>query len=164
MPCGPEAATFGTVTSWNTSNLTIEGYPLEVPLSIDHPNADTIQVIRTVWANTEALPEGEYILLYDGTGRININFDGRIVREEPGRIVIDMQHNGNIMGLYILESQRGDHIRNMRLYLPGTEDQDGGDIWSEDWLEKLQPFTALRFMDWGHTNNSPLRQMVRPTL
>jgi hypothetical protein len=148
---------------WNSDLLEYfefdaEGYPLEVPLSIDHPNADTIQVIRTVWANTDALPEGEYVLLYDGTGRIDFKFDATIIRDEPGRMVIDVQHGGNIMGLYIMKSQRGDHIRNMRLYLPGTEDQDGGDVWSEEWLEKLQPFTALRFMDWGHTNNSPLRR------
>lgn len=146
---------------WNTQLLEHfdfdeNGYPLEVPLSIDHPNADTVQVIRTVWANTEALPEGDYVLLYEGTGRIEWRFDAALVSEEPGRQVVRVEHDGNIMGLYIMESQQGDHIRNMRLYLPGTEDQEGISPWSEEWLEKLEPFNALRFMDWGHTNNSKL--------
>jgi hypothetical protein len=39
--------------------------------------------------------------------RININFDGQIIKEETGRIEIDMQHSGNIMGLYTMESQKG---------------------------------------------------------
>ena len=48
---------------WNTELIDYfefddQGYPLEVPLDINHPNADTEQAIRTVWANTTALPAG----------------------------------------------------------------------------------------------------------
>lgn len=153
----------GGLDLWSTELLShfefdADGYPMEVPLDIDDPNADTVQVIRTVWANTDALPEGEYILLYDGEGRIEWRFDATLVSEEPGRQVINVQHGGNIMGLYIMESQLGNHIRNMRLLLPGTENQDGVNPWSSEWLEKLAPFNALRFMDWGHTNNSKLQK------
>lgn len=37
--------------------------------------------------------------------------------------------------------------------------------WSEAWLSKLEPFNALRFMDWGHTNSSPLQHWAdRPQM
>ncbi len=148
---------------WNTQLLEYfsfdeQGYPLEVPLDIDHPNADAPQVIRTVWANTFALPEGIYVLLYEGQGEIDFLFDGQIVSQAPGRIEVQLTHQDNIMGLYIMESQPGDHLRNMRFLLPGTEDTYVADPWTASWLEKLEPFGALRFMDWGHTNNSTLSQ------
>ncbi|MEO1713670.1 MAG: hypothetical protein AAFU60_10105, partial [Bacteroidota bacterium] len=76
---------------WNTELISYfefddQGYPLEVPLSINHPNADTDQVIRSVWANTEALPEGLYVILYEGTGSIEMLFDAQIISQTPGRI------------------------------------------------------------------------------
>lgn len=155
---------------WNSELLDYfefdeNGYPLEVPLDINHPNADTLQVIRTVWANTFALPEGIYTVLYEGQGKIEFLFDANIISETPGRIEVQLTHEGNIMGLYIMESIAGDHIRNIRFLLPGTEATYEEEIWTASWLEKLEPFNALRFMDWGHTNNSPLTQWEdRPKL
>ena len=40
------------------------GYPLKVPVNVDHPNADTSQMLITVWANTFSMPEGTYVELY----------------------------------------------------------------------------------------------------
>ena len=132
-----------------------DGYPLELPWSV--AGTETTQVVRTVWANTLTLKEGVYVVLYDGEGRIEIDFDGSIISRAPGRIEFEMKTKDNILALLIMESNAGNHIRNIRVLLPGTEATYQENPWTEEWLEKLEPFKVLRFMDWGNTNDSKLR-------
>ncbi|MDZ7316525.1 MAG: T9SS type A sorting domain-containing protein [candidate division KSB1 bacterium] len=131
------------------------GYPLELPFRV--AGTETTQVVRTVWANTFSLKEGRYVVLYDGIGKVNVGFDAKLYRQAPGRIEFDLKRKDNIFSLEILESQRGNHVRNIRVLLPGTESTYEQNPWCSEWLEKLEPFKVLRFMDWGYTNNSTLR-------
>jgi hypothetical protein len=135
------------------------GYPLQVPF--EAAGADTAQVLRTVWANTGQIPSGTYVLLYDGQGVISFWGDAQIQSQIPGRIEVQVNGgpdaNSGIIGMEIEESQWGDHIRNIRFLLPGTEGTYESNPWTQEWIEKLEPFNALRFMDWGATNNSNLR-------
>ncbi|MBN2103312.1 T9SS type A sorting domain-containing protein [bacterium] len=131
------------------------GYPLELPIAV--AGAETTQVIRTVWANTATLKEGNYMVLYDGEGIIDIDFDGKMISQSPGRIEFDMKYKDNILGLSIMESRAGNPVRNIRVLLPGTELTYRENPWTEEWLEKLGPFQVLRFMDWGITNDSRLQ-------
>ncbi len=131
-----------------------QGYPLELPWSV--AGEETTQVVRTVWANTWALKEGIYTVLYDGDGVIDIGGDGLIVSRTPGRITFDLIINWGLLELVIAESKAENHIRNIRVLLPGTESSYQEQPWCPEWLDKLDPFTALRFMDWGLTNNSTL--------
>lgn len=156
------AWTAGGQNLWNTElidhfGFDEQGYPLEVPLDIDHPNADTEQVIRTVWANTSALPAGTYVLLYEGEGEIAFRFDAQAVSQSPGRIEVAVTPNDDIMALMIMRSNPDNPIRNIRFLMPGTEASYQDNPWSADFLEKVAPFKALRFMDWGLTNNSRLQ-------
>ncbi|NQT26667.1 T9SS type A sorting domain-containing protein [candidate division KSB1 bacterium] len=131
------------------------GYPLELPYTV--AGTETTQVVRTVWANTNTLKEGIYTVLYDGDGQIEIDFDGQILTNDPGRITFQMTRNNNILALAIMESTESNHIRNIRVLLPGTENTYEENPWTDEWLEKLEPFKGLRFMDWGQTNNSALQ-------
>ena len=154
---------------WNTELIDYfefddQGYPLEVPLDINHPNADTEQAIRTVWANTTALPAGTYVLLYEGEGEISFRFDAAIISQTPGRMEVAVNPQDNIMALYILRSNPEDPIRNIRFLMPGTETTYEDNPWNEDFLEKVAPFKALRFMDWGLTNNSILNNWAQRPL
>lgn len=47
--------------------------------------------------------------------------------------------------------------------MPGTEDTYLTQPWEPNWLQKLEPFTAIRFMDWGYTNNSEMRHWHQRT-
>ena len=140
-----------------------DGYPLEMPF--EWPGMDTSQVFYTVWANTAALPAGIYVCLYDGVGVIDFNFDASILSQTPGRIEVNVNPGvDNIMQLAIKQSQLGNHIRNIRFLLPGTEYTYKTEPYNSTWLDKLEPFKHLRFMDWGHTNFSKLRHWhQRPT-
>lgn len=131
------------------------GYPLSLPYTV--AGAETTQVVRTVWANTGELKQGTYVVLYEGQGVLDVWGDGSIVDQSPGRMEIEVTPGiDEIMALELLQSQEGDHVRSIRVLLPGTEGTHQVDPWSQEWLEKLEPFQTLRFMDWGSTNNSRL--------
>ncbi len=134
------------------------GYPLQLPCTI--AGAETTQAVRGIWANTSALKAGNYTVLYDGEGVLDFWGDVSVISESPGRIVVNVnpQQGGNIMTLSILQSTFGNHIRNIRFLMPGTEESYQENKWCQEWLDKLEPFKTLRFMDWFITNNSPLKK------
>lgn len=127
------------------------GYPLELPALID--GAEAPQIITTVWANTGAMPEGDYEVYYDGEGEIGFGLDATGEVAGDGRMVMHLTHRDNIASLSVLKSSAKDPIRNIRIYLPGADPEI---LFNPAFLEKCEPFAAFRFMDWGATNNSPL--------
>lgn len=140
---------------WQQIPMDENGYPLQVPFFI--PGADTLQMVRTVWANTGQLPAGEYIFLYDGEGSFRFWLGAQIISQEPGRIVVQVNPlPGGIMALDILYSNPDNHAHNFRFLLPGTENTYQSQPWTPQWMDKLAPFKTFRFMDWGLTNNSPM--------
>ena len=150
----------GGQNPWNTDfidqiPLDANGYPLALPVNI--PGAEAPQVVRTVWANTESMPEGVYVVLYDGVGDLDVWGDATLISEAPGRLEFQLTFSGDIFALEIYQSQAGNHVRNIRVLLPGTEDTYLNQPYDAQWLEKLAPFSTLRFMDWGLTNSSPMR-------
>ncbi|NRA50759.1 MAG: T9SS type A sorting domain-containing protein [Phaeodactylibacter sp.] len=152
----------GGNNDWDTNVLQdipmgADGYPQALPVE-NIPGTEAPQIVRTVWANTEALPEGIYTVLYDGAGTFDFWGDASVITTEPGRILVEVTPGeADIMAMELLTSDAADPIHNIRFLLPGTEETYMDDPWSEAWLSKLSPFNALRFMDWGHTNSSPLQ-------
>ena len=151
----------GGQNDWDTGVLgqmecDADGYPLELPVAI--PGTETEQVVRTVWANTHSLPAGVYTVTWQGQGRLDVWGDATLLTNEPGRLTFDMAPADGLIALEILQSQRGDHVRDIRVLLPGHADTPASDEWSPEWIAGLEPFVALRFMDWGHTNDSPLER------
>ena len=130
-----------------------QGYPLELPYFV--AGQETTQVVHTVWANTSSLQAGDYICLYDGDGDIVFNFDASNKSQSGNRIVVSVQPKNNIMQLIIKRSNRNNHVRNIRFLMPGTESTYLSQPYNPKWLQQLQPFKTIRFMDWGATNNSP---------
>lgn len=157
----------GGLNAWDSEllgaiPLDAEGYPLELPYPV--PGAESPQIVRTVWANTEALPEGNYVVLYDGAGMLDVWGDASLLSQTPGRLEFALQRKDNIFALELRQSAKNNHIRNIRVLLPGTEASYADNPFSAAWLEKLKPFQVLRFMDWGYTNNSSMRQWKDRTL
>ena len=56
----------------------------------------------------------------------------------------------------IEETQAADPVRNVRVLWPGTEPSHASQPFNPVFLEKVAPFSVLRFMDWGGINASPL--------
>lgn len=156
------------VNPWDTDVLDsipcdADGYPLQLPFPVQ--GTETSQIIRTVWANTESLPSGTYVVLWDGIGEIEVGFDAiNVTQTGPNRLEFTLTPGVNdIFYLAITQSQLGNHVRNIRVLLPGTETTYATNPWESNWLNKLEPFKTIRFMDWGYTNNSEMQQWSQRT-
>lgn len=97
--------------------------------------------------------EGNYTLLYEGSGTLTVSGSGVITSEEAGRIMIAAKPSQGSIFLQLRATDPQNPIRAMRLYLPDT---NASMTFNPLFLERIQPFTVLRFMDWMNTNNSTL--------
>ncbi|NBD31408.1 MAG: cellulose-binding protein, partial [Cyanobacteria bacterium] len=113
---------------------------------------------------------GEYLVLYEGEGTIEYDFDATLdpVASGPGRDVITVNPSGAGIYLRITETdpnQTGNYLRNLRVVPTALEDSYPTEIFNPAFIEKIQSFPAFRFMDWMKTNNSTQKEWSnRPTL
>lgn len=121
--------------------------------------------------NTGDVPmrAGTYILDWEGEGTVRVNggANTRILSQEAGRIVIrtDGREAIQISITATDPRDRGEHVRDMRLY--HAEDADliaAGVTYNPAFFERIADFRVLRFMDWMATNNSTVDgwEDVRP--
>ncbi len=129
-------------------------YPTHIPQSANGVDNKVRFVISSEGAN---LPPGQsYVLLYDGEGNLVVNGGVTTTGNTPGRIQFDVNQVGNIF-FNINSSQPGNHVRNVRVLRLADETADiEAQPFYEGFLEKIAPFSALRFMDWGATNHNPV--------
>jgi len=130
-----------------------DGYPTHAPQTI--PESDFPQEIVTIWGRTAGWPAGEYVVLWEGTGQLRLfgSFTG-LTPAGDNRITFDLtpQPEG-VVEIAIVTSDVNDPIHNIRLIMPGHEATYEDQPFNPTWLDKLQPFETVRFMDWGQTNN-----------
>jgi hypothetical protein len=130
-----------------------DGYPLEVPVVA--PGLSELQTVFTYVPNVRS--PGRYVLLYEGEGEIDGLASTKVIRRGAGRVVLQMSHGttGGGEAVLIKRSERGNHIRNIRLVAEIEEgDNLEQDPFLPEFLDFCRPFHCLRFMDWGNTNNS----------
>lgn len=104
-------------------------------------------------------PTGRYVVLYEGEGTITYSYEGKKIEAEskPGRDVIDVSGGEGGIWLQITATdpnRNGKYIRNIRVVQEKYEQNFASSIFNPVWLEKIQGFSSLRFMDWMDTNNS----------
>jgi hypothetical protein len=157
-----------TPTVWDTGeslNLDAQGWVKSLPAG---RSAVTL-LLREI---PNAYRSGRYVVLYDGTGTIEYNFDASKITSESslGRDVLQVNSAGG-GGIYLKitstdPNNTGDYIRNIRVYneedLPLVE---LGMQFNPDFTQKIKEFGTLRFMDWMQTNGSKqVNWSDRPTL
>ncbi|MCS6992193.1 MAG: hypothetical protein NZL95_10100, partial [Chitinophagales bacterium] len=131
-----------------------QGYPLQVPFYQPGLGLETDQIVYTLWADNEAWPSGTYVFLYDGEGTFEFVGDATITASMPGRLEVQVTPAVyDIIILKILSTNPANPARNFRFLMPGHEFTYQTQPFHPAWMEKVAPFTTLRFMDWGHTNN-----------
>lgn len=99
-------------------------------------------------------PSGRYVITYDGDGDISLGMDARVVSRAGHRIEADVTATDNGIYLRIDRSNRADPVRNVHVWMPGFE--NAASPFHPLFLQRLQAFSTLRFMDWQRTNNSTL--------
>ena len=113
-------------------------------------------LLAAAWSGTR-YPLGRYTVSWDGKGSIGFPLSRVSVRSaEAQRIVVDVTDNSGPLYVAIDETQAADPVRNVRVLWPGTEPSPAAQPFNPAYLEKIAPFSLLRFMDWGGTNASPL--------
>lgn len=117
-------------------------------------SADTV-----IFADGKHYPTGQYVLLYEGQGEWAIGANSAtIVSQAPGRMVLDVPSKGGGIWLQIRKTDPANPIRNVRLILPGFEATYQKQPFHPKFLSLMSQFKVIRFMDWGQTNNSPVKE------
>ncbi|MEI7733725.1 MAG: hypothetical protein WCO56_29440 [Verrucomicrobiota bacterium] len=123
------------------------------------------------WAETLMLtgnnghaPAGDYVCLYEGDGEIDFGPPGKVTTREPGRLVVNVDtHKGDIH-LMVRRTNPQNHVRNIRLIIPGCEATYKTDPFNPAFLQRWREFNTFRFMDWMHSNGSKQKEWAdRPT-
>ncbi|MFN5513563.1 MAG: cellulose-binding protein [Cyanobacteriota bacterium] len=112
-------------------------------------------------------PGGKYLVLYDGEG--TLTYQGDAVKldteSQPGRDVLLVTPSNRGITLGIAATNPANYLRNIRVIPVGAESTYQSQPFNPEYLQRLKPFSALRFMDWMETNNSEqVTWQNRPTL
>ncbi len=136
------------------------GYPLEIPFPHPETGAEQIVAFTVGGYGLNYLP-GDYVLLHDGTAEFYIpNWIGATITSvSEGRVEFNV-HTVDENGIHIeiLSSPVGDPIRNIRIVETTYESNFESEPLHPAFSSKADEFTALRFMDWTHTNGHPAVQ------
>jgi hypothetical protein len=109
-------------------------------------------------------PAGVYTCLYEGQGKIEFAYGTKVVSQQPGRILVDVKQDQNLLTLRITQTDPADPVRNIRMILPGFETTYQDQPFHPDFLKRWEKFKVLRFMDMQRTNNSEqMNWSDRPT-
>ncbi|PSB29718.1 hypothetical protein [Stenomitos frigidus] len=112
-------------------------------------------------------PTGDYTLLYDGEGKLDVsaaNGEGlTIVSQTPGRMVVKIMTNVDDVSLDLRSTNPANPLRNIRFIMPGHEKTYQTQPFNPQFLKALAKFKAIRFMDWQETNGSKLADWVDRT-
>ena len=125
------------------------GYPTAL-------NAGQHALSAVAWGNVHYVP-GQYTILWDGDGDISFPLSNvTIVSTAAHRIVISPNDTTSAMWVGIDRTNAADPVRNVRFLWPGTEATYATQPFNVAFLNKVAPFSVLRYMDWGATNGSPV--------
>jgi hypothetical protein len=161
--------------SWDTGeaaalDLDANGWVRALPSRSDTP---IFTSVATFWDLPSDFPSGRYVVLYEGEGTIEYGLGGTRIDElsSPGRDVVQVNISGGGILVRITStdpSSGGDYIRSIRFVAAGDEGRLATNRFSRRFLDRLQPYTALRFMDWmcrrgvhGRSRPMPVTQPQR---
>ena len=110
-------------------------------------------------------PGGEYVVLYDGEGKLDFGGAAALVSAEPGRVTVSVDPSKGGFFLRVRQTNPSNHVRNLRVLMPGFEASYQSNPFHPVFLKRWQGIACLRFMDWMLTNGSRLKTWAgRPRL
>ncbi len=104
------------------------------------------------------VPMGIYNLRFDGTATVTFTGGWRLVPDSVQKsgdtttmqVEVTRLDDSSIKFSGVTES---DPVRNMKM-VSSLVDINTNEIFSQAFLDRLKPFSSLRFLDWNETNNS----------
>jgi hypothetical protein len=109
-------------------------------------------------------PSGEYTVLYEGDGKIEVAHAASVTASEPGKLKIKVDASKGGFFLKIAATNPDNYVRNIRVIMPGFEATYKENPFRPDFLKLWEGMACLRYMDWMHTNGSKIAKWSeRPT-
>lgn len=145
---------------WETNenaklNLDADGWVKSLPA----PAEPGYSIAGTVLDVPKNFPSGRYLLLYEGEGTLQYKLGAQKLSAEStaGRDVLDIDINRGLIHIQITATdpnKSGNYLRNLRLIREADEASYQSNTFNPEFLARIQPFQALRFMDWQNTNGN----------
>ncbi|XP_033727237.1 uncharacterized protein LOC117316649 [Pecten maximus] len=135
---------------WNTHeeakvHFDDDGYPTQLE--------DTMILVTLILRQGHWSPAGNYTILYDGEGELGLGLvHFTRIYEGKGRMMVNMDPGSGGIELKIMRTNQQNHIRNIRVILPGFEDRHAHFPYNPLFLETITRYSELRYMDFMHTN------------
>ena len=143
---------------WKNWDIVEDEYGWPVSLKSKDGRAAEIDADRPIfmWLYNRRVA-GDIVLTWEGDGEVAIQRDkARLIMDEfPARKRRAYHWDDVSRGVFVLAVSRSnpkDHVRNIRVWMPGFEKST--DVFHPLWKKVIEPFPYYRFMDWGRTNNS----------
>ncbi|QBF31988.1 hypothetical protein [Thalassococcus sp. S3] len=135
-------------------HLDSDGWPLRIPRELGSIGT----LILTDLPSEATAFEGRYLLRFEGNGIVEVTGRAANVRYGRNRVAFDFTPGDGPVEIRIQRTDRArqnDHVRNITVVREDQVDAfDQGAVFNPEWLSRLEPFGAMRFMDWMDTNNS----------
>ncbi len=104
----------------------------------------------------DAYPGGDYLLLYDGRGRLELDpRSGTVTAAVRGRMTLRITPNPDGIRLRLSATDPANRLRNVRLILPGFAATAAALPFHPLFLRALAPFGVVRFDRWMRAGASP---------
>jgi hypothetical protein len=132
-----------------------QGWPLEIPYSVGGDPQGFRFLVNNYY-------KGDYVVLFDGEGEMT--WGGVDSKVSGGLTYLFLNGKGGNVWASVSRSVKGNHIRNMRI-VPADFAEKPERLARFDplYVKGLQPFHAIRFMDWTNTNNSEQKEWADRT-
>lgn len=133
-----------------------KGYPLEIPYD---NGEDPPQLIRTLMYFGDLngkYPDGLYRLIASGSGQIRLWGAAEGTFQCPVDVLVPVNSENGGIALEIERSVENDPVRDIRFIMPGYHNNYEEQVFHSDFLDFVEDFQVLRFMDWMKTNHSPV--------
>ena len=134
-------------------------------------NGWVTQLEANCWADTPMctirgghFPKGRYTCLYEGQGQIEFWGGAQVAEQQPGRIVVEVKPDAEVVWLRLRATNPQDYVRNIRVVMPGCEATHRQAPFRPGFLVQWKSMNTIRFMDWMLTNHDlPGTWAERPT-
>ncbi|NEY90185.1 SGNH/GDSL hydrolase family protein [Tabrizicola oligotrophica] len=151
---------------WGHDDLAAKGYLDENgwPKALPPDLSGITTLILTDLPEEAGGVAGRYLLTWAGKGTLVLEGRAVVAEAQPGRILFDYTPGEGAVLLTVTAIDPSDPIHDIVVVRQDrAEALAAGQIFNPDWLARIRGVTALRFMDWMATNDSPLsRRSDRP--
>ncbi|MCK5726165.1 MAG: hypothetical protein KAH22_04985 [Thiotrichaceae bacterium] len=131
-----------------------DGWVRSLPRPEDSP---IFTSVTSTWRLSDHFPTGHYVVLYDGEGMIKITGDLKMGLQQGGQMEFNLLSPKRNLRLQITQTDprdNGNYIRNIRIVPKKNEKNYNRQIFNPDYVNRIAPLHALRFMPWSNPRSN----------